>query len=136
MIRNYEKAIHTYESVVSRNGTTKSIRKKMIICYIRTSKIEKALAEFCKLVEEDIMFLTNTDLKAEDCPCAEIISEIENDEIHYEETEKHLAMGILWIYCDLKISLQYFDDYMMKNQNNSELNNAYQIIKAYSQNTN
>lgn len=136
MIRNYTEAVNTYESVIAKSGISKAIRKKMIICYVRIFQIEKALAEFCGLVEEDIAFITNTDLKADDCPCPEIIYEIENDEIHFEAEEKQLALGILWLYCDVKISLKYLDDYLKTNPNNSEVNKAYQIIKTYSQNTN
>ena len=136
MIRNYTEAVNTYESVIAKTGISKAIRKKMIICYVRIYQIEKALAEFCGLVEDDVQFIINTDLTADDCPCPEIISEIENDEINFEGGQKDLAMGILWLYCDVKISLKHLSIYLKSSPNNSELNKAYQIIKAYSQNTN
>jgi hypothetical protein len=136
MIRDFAKAVNTYESLNIKPGISKAIRKKMIICYVRTFQIEKALAEFCRLVEEDITFISKTDLKADDCPCPEIISEIENDEIHFVTPQKDLVMGILWLYCDHKISLKYLDDYLKTNPNDSEVNKACQIIKTYYQNSN
>ena len=136
MIRDFKKAVDAYETVIARTGISKVIRKKMIICYVRTFQIEKALSEFIGLVNEDITFITKTDLRADDCPCPEIIAEIENDEVHFETLEKQLALGILWLYCDIKSSMKYLEIYLKEFPNNLGLNKAYQIMKTYSQNIN
>ncbi|PIP76887.1 MAG: hypothetical protein COW85_11865 [Ignavibacteria bacterium CG22_combo_CG10-13_8_21_14_all_37_15] len=133
LVRDYERAAIAYEAVIDKTSRSKAIRKKIIICYVKTFQMEKALTEFCKLVEEDIHFIINSDLKADDCPYKEIITEIENDEIYFGGDEKNLVLGILWLYCDLQSALKYFDSYFRSNSNNPDLERAYQIIQTYNQ---
>lgn len=109
LIRDYNRAIKTYEKAALSIGITKTIRKKIIICYVKTLELEKALNEFLKLLEEDMDFITNTDINSDDCPCPDIISEVERGEIDFaDQYEKNISLGILWLYCDKKQSLLHF----------------------------
>jgi tetratricopeptide (TPR) repeat protein len=129
MIRNFEKAVKSYESVVFAKSNSKSIRKKMIICYVKTFQVEKAFDEFYKLVEEDIAFITKTNLITDDCPCPDIIAEIERNEIDFKDKyEKLIALGILYLYCDKKESLVHFAKAYQINQRNIHLYKLIQLL--------
>lgn len=129
MIRDFAKAVSNYESLTVKLGVSKSIRKKMIICYLRTFQIEKAFDEFSKLVEEDLSFIIQTDLNADDCPCYDIIAEIERNEIDFKcEYEKLIALGILWLYCDKKESLIHFIQAYQIDQTDSRLHKLILLL--------
>ncbi len=129
MIRNYARAINTYESLAAKSGISKATRKKMIICYVRTFQIEKAFVEFNKLVEEDLSFIIQTDLNADDCPCPDIIAEIERNEIDFKNKyEKLIALGILWLYCDKKESLVHFTKAYQIDQNDIHLHKLILLL--------
>jgi len=136
MIRNFNNAIELYERVVEKNGPTKSIQKKMIICYVKTNQIDKAAEEFSKLVENDVGFIINTDLVNDDCPCSELIYELENDFINLSSSERELALGIIWLYCDKNKSVEFLKEYLSKKPNDFRIAKSLQIIKNYNANSN
>jgi len=131
MIRNYLDATITFEKVIAKGGASKSIRKKIIICYVILFQIEKAIHEFLSLIQEDITFITDTNLQDEDCPCPELISEIEINKINFSDKEKKMALGILWLYCDLDTSLRYFEEYHKEYGQNIKINEIISIIKTF-----
>lgn len=109
LVRNFISAKSIFESLLKKDSSNKLIRKKLIICYITTGEIEKALNLFLSQIKDDIDFLIDTDIHSEDCPCPEIISEIENQEkLFKNEIEKTAALGMLWLYCSLEKSTEYF----------------------------
>lgn len=131
MIRDFEKAADAYETAVSKCGMSSAIRKKMIICYIKTHQMKKALFEFFELVESDIHFLINTDLNSDDCPCPDIISEIERDEINFkDEYERMVALGMLWLYCDIKQSKIHFTKAWKIKQNDERIFQMIQLLNS------
>ncbi len=129
MIRDFAKAVNTYESLTKKPGISKAIRKKMIICYVRTFQIEKAFDDFSKLAEEDLAFIIQTDFNADDCPCPDIIAEIERNEIDFKtKYEKLIALGILWLYCDKKESLSHFTKAYQIDQNDIRLHKLILLL--------
>lgn len=131
MIRDFEKAADAYEIVVSKLGISSTIRKKIIICYIKTHQLKKALTEFFELVHSDIHFLINTDLNSDDCPCPDIISEIERDEINFkDEYERMVALGMLWLYCDIKQSKIHFSRAWKIQQNDERIFQMIQLLNS------
>jgi len=107
--RNFISAKSIYESILDKDSTNKSIRKKLIICDVTTGEIDKALDLFLALIKTDIDFIINTKTDSEDCPCPYIISEIENQEkLFNNEIEITAALGILWLFCSLEKSIVYF----------------------------
>jgi len=110
MIRNYAAAAHEFEAVLAADPHTKPVRKKLIICYVQLGQIPEALELFLGLVEEDTEFIINTDPEADDCPCPELIFEEENGVKPQRGSKTSLAaLGILWLYCDIHKSLEYFE---------------------------
>jgi hypothetical protein len=135
MVRNYLDATITFEKVIARTGASKSIRKKIIVCYVRLFQMEKAIDEFLSLIREDINFIINTNLQDEDCPCPEIISEIGSNKINFSNKEKKIALGILWLYCDLDTSLRYFEEYNKEYGQDNKINEIISIIKTFKNQT-
>lgn len=109
LVRNFISAKSIFERILEKDPINKSIKKKLTICYITSGEIDKALELFLIQIKDDIDFIINTDIKADDCPCPELISEIENQEkLFKNEIEKTIALGILWLYCSLEKSTEYF----------------------------
>ena len=107
--RNFISAESIYERILEKNHANKSIKKKLTLCYITTTQIEKALNLFLSQIKDDIDFVINTNIHSEDCPCPDIIAEIENQEkIFKREIERTAALGMLWLYCSLEKSLEFF----------------------------
>lgn len=136
MIRNFNTAIELYERVVENFGRSSSLQKKMIICYIKTNQIENAKQEFCDLVEKDVEFIMHTEFKNNDCPCSDIIKEIEADLLNLSSPEKDLALGIIWLYCDKNNSIYFLEKYLSKNQYDLRIAKSLQKIKNYIQTSN
>lgn len=114
--RKYSEAINELEETLQKYPTNKSAKKKLIICYVKTGKIFTALGLFEELVMEDVDCIINTDPILDDCPCPEIIYEIENMVAYQDENEKAVALGMLWLYCDLDSSINHFEIIAGKNE--------------------
>ena len=106
--RKYCEAIRELEDSLIKDPSNKSIKKKLIVCNVKTGRVKTALELFEQLIIEDAYFIINTDPILDDCPCPEIIYEIENSSVYVEEKEKEISLGILWLYCDIKHSIKHF----------------------------
>lgn len=112
MTRKYESALDHFEQVIEQHPENIEIRKKIIICYTKTEQLEKAINLFAEIIHENPDYIIDTDFVNDDCPCPELIKNIEN------KLEKNLkdynystfqTLGILWLYCDLKKSIENFE---------------------------
>ncbi len=108
LARKFCEALTELEEALNKDLFNKSIRKKLIICYLKTNRLDKALKLFIQLINEDIDIIINTDPILDDCPCPEIIYELENTLEAEDTNERNIALGILWLYCDLSTSIKYF----------------------------
>ena len=109
LVRNFISARSIFENILEKDSTNKSIIKKLIICRVTTGEIGNALDLFLLLIKTDIDCIINTKTDSEDCPCPEIISEIENQEkLFKNEFEKLASLGMLWLYCSLEKSIELF----------------------------
>lgn len=113
MVRKYCEALAEFEEEYRKDTTNKSVRKKLIICFIKTNRIKEAFEIFIKLVDEDLEFIINTDPIFDDCPCPDIIFELENSIETDTQDKKILALGMLWLFCDIKKSVKYFSELPM-----------------------
>src|SRR5574340_573758 len=86
--RKYCEALRELEESLLKNPSNKSIKKKLIICYVMAGKVYTALELFEQLITEDIYFIINTDPILDDCPCPEIIYEIENSSVYVDVKER------------------------------------------------
>ncbi|MGE5497079.1 MAG: tetratricopeptide repeat protein [Syntrophothermus sp.] len=109
MIRNYLQAKLALEEALLSDPLSKPLRKKLVICYCQTNEIPKALSLFNSLITEDADIIINTDAEAEDCPCNDIVFELEGKlPLSQDKLSDFLILGMLWLYCNVRISLEYF----------------------------
>ena len=54
-------------------------------------------------------FVINTNPEVEDCPCPELVTQLEEGKIErYDKYELFIELGILWLYCSPQRSLENF----------------------------
>ncbi|MEJ2636084.1 MAG: tetratricopeptide repeat protein [Calditrichia bacterium] len=110
LARNYDKAAEYLARAAAKDPGNKGIRRKLIICYTQLGKVDDALSVFLPLVMEDADFIIRTHPVDDDCPCREMVYDMES---RTRSTEKSMGeqiiLGILWLYCDLEKSIQYFE---------------------------
>ena len=132
-LRKYMLAEQTYESLSFPELSSLKIQKKMIICYTQTNKLQKAFNLFAQMIENDVETFLKSNLNADDCPCNDLIFRIENGEIKYEnDLQTFTVLGILWMFCNYKTSLNYFK--MAKNESpaNELIESTLALIEKYS----
>ena len=119
------------ESALLKVPLSKEIRRKLIICHLQCSNINRALELFVPLIEEDIDFIVNSDPIYDDCPCPELVYDLEKQSTSYHDLLYYdLKLGILWLYCDINKSIHYFRKSATKNpvaKKILSLLNAYQL---------
>lgn len=109
MVRNYLQAQEEFEDTLLSDPSNKPLRKKLIICCCQTNNIPKALSLFVSLIKEDADFIINTNTEDEDCPCDDLIFELERKlSLSQVKLTDLIALGILWLYCNIQTSLEYF----------------------------
>lgn len=130
LARNYKQAVENFEYVLSNNPTNKSVRKKLIICYLQTGDLDKAVDIFAKLIKEDIDFIINTDLKEDACPCPELIEKY-GTILPYEQNSNDLKLmlGMLWLYCDVQKSKEFFDVVIKEKPEDEKLKSIVSVIE-------
>ena len=107
--RNYGRAAELLEKALRAEPKNKSIRRKLIICFAQTGHIDKALSAFLSLIKEDIDFIINTDPVDDDCPCPELVFNMEHGNVSDQESiDSTMVLGMLWLYCNLHKSFEYF----------------------------
>jgi len=134
MARKYQEAVKELEPIYLNDPGNKNVSRKLIIGYIQTGKLMKGLELFTSLVKEDISFIVNADPIFDDCPCPEIIKELEpspNDPI---TPDLNIYNGIIWLYCDPKISIKFLKRAITDFPTNKELKEAIGVIKQFIKN--
>jgi hypothetical protein len=110
LARKYSLAAAELDKALSKNPTSKGIRRKLIICEIQKGNINRALNLFTTLVKEDVAFIIDADPIRDDCPCPELVYDMEeqfND--NKDSIDYYLKLAMIWLYCDVNKSLHYFN---------------------------
>lgn len=109
LARRYAQACSVYEKVLQKRPKDKNLRRKLIICYTQIGEIKKALDIFISCLEDDVECITKIDPVAEDCPCPELVTDLEQKLANnLNSLDFHLMLGMLWLYCDIDKSIDYF----------------------------
>ncbi len=133
LARKFVEAEPELEAIVAKDPANKSARKKLIICYSQNHKIDEALDLFGNLISDDIEFVIDTDIIADDCPCPELVTAIEeSDNYKFNYTEKLKVAGMLWLYCNFEKSFEYFKKLSTVLPNDRQINSILEIYKSYS----
>jgi pentatricopeptide repeat protein len=110
LARNYTRAAELLEVALRGDPKNKGIRRKLIISYAQTGQVEKARDVFLSLIKEDIDFIINTDPVDDDCPCPELVFEMERGLENFRESYNYtITLGMFWLYCNLHKSYEYFN---------------------------
>lgn len=129
--RNFLKAKEAYETVLLRDPQNDFVKKRLIICYTQSGEIDKAFDLFYEIVKKDIDILITTDIIRDDCPCPELLSKYGNvkpDEESSRDTK--LMLGMLWLYCDAEMSLEFFDSLAKEDTTNFKFVEVMNKIKS------
>jgi len=129
MARNYKEAVRALELVYLKESSNKSVRRKLIIGYTQTGKLKKALDLFLSLVQEDVGFIINADPIFDDCPCSEIEKQLIYSPKDNLSPDINIYNGILWLYCDPKISVKFLKKAMIDFPENVGIKESIKIIK-------
>jgi len=132
MARKYSLAEPILESCLRKYPGNKSIRKKLIVCYTQTGNLDTALSSFLSLIKEDIEYIINTDPVEDDCPCPELIYDLENSGKQFVDLMlEYGKLGILWLYCDINKSIYYFKKALEINPSETKLKSIHVIIQNH-----
>jgi len=130
LTRKYNLAAKEMEESIFPVDNNKLIIKKLIICYTQINKPSEALDLFLEIIKTDIDTIIKTDLNSDDCPCFELIERIKCDFVKYEdEFTKSYILGILFLYCNIKQSLDYFKAAGGIDASNKKIKNIIKILK-------
>ena len=130
LLRDYVQALAHYEVVLSKGMASTFLRKRAIVCYIQTRQVDQALPLFANLIAEDIGCIIGHDNEQEGCPCPEIIQEYESRMTGSPSQNDLTAMGMLWLYCESKQSLQWFDRAVQQEPHNPYLKSLVTILSS------
>ena len=131
LARNYSGAAHELEKVLREDLKNKAIRRKLIVCYIQIGDIQKALSLFLALVKEDIDFIINTNPIDDDCPCPELVYKSEKFlPDNRNSLDFHLMLGMLWLYCDISKSIEYFEKAHVLQPQNPNIKSVLALLNS------
>jgi tetratricopeptide (TPR) repeat protein len=134
MARNYRAAQDEFELAIKKDPTLNRLKKKLIICYTQTGKVKQAIDLFIELISEHIELIIDTDPIRDDCPCPDLVEQIEKlKDSHTNSLDYHLILGIVWLYCDVNKSIEYFIKARQLEPADPRINKTIQIIENYLQ---
>lgn len=131
--RDFSQAIDAYSKAFG-NNIPNSVLKKLIICHIIKGDISIAKEYFLKLLKEDPLIIINTDINDEDCPCPELINSLEEKFYQTKSREDIVNLAMLWLYCDVEKSLDYFKKASKEKADNSFTQKSIKIINQFTLN--
>lgn len=109
IINNYEEAAKEYKIAFSKSPKNYFIAQRLIICYLKLNETNKATELFEQFLSKNKTQTKDDFLNEENCPCKEMIYFFEHEKNKLNEIERETALGILWYYCDKKVSKKYFN---------------------------
>ncbi len=137
LARNYENAAMNFQHELQIDPINKSVRKKLIICYTQIGNIQKAFENFYQLVKEDIDYIIETDLIADDCPCVELTDRYGNILPYENESyDLKLMLAMLWLYCNAEKSIDFFKRILVENPGDSRIKEIASLIEEKIKSTN
>jgi hypothetical protein len=103
----------------------------MILCEIFLGESESALKHLLTILKENPDFIIKTDVDDEDCPCRDLICQLESRPGYSPENNSTiLSMSILWLYCSIEKSLYYLD-MLTANYSTLQIQEFKEIIHNY-----
>lgn len=130
MARKYPEALLELLPCFYDNPKNNFIKRKLIICYTQVGKINEAFDLFVDLVKGNITAITSIDPAKDDCPCPELVNNIEEFAIP-ETLDYYVLAGMLWLYCDPGHSLKYFETAERISPESKKIQDVILSIKSF-----
>jgi tetratricopeptide (TPR) repeat protein len=132
MARNYGEAQKYLLPAYERDSSNKLVKRKLVICFFMTGNVQKAFDFFFELISEDIEYITKADPISDDCPCHEIIRELNLENLpEAHQFEQLVLRGIIWLFCNPKQSLTFFEKAYKLEPQNVKVSQTLNIIQQY-----
>lgn len=132
LARKYLLATRELEDALKKQPQNKVIRRKLVICNAQCGELERALDLFVALIEEDIEVIVKSDPIFDDCPCPELVYDLESQIDSYQNLLTYnLKLGIFWLYCDINKSIHYFNEYQRLKPHNEQVEKILAILNSY-----
>jgi tetratricopeptide (TPR) repeat protein len=110
MARNYIKAATVFRDVLKEDPENTNANKKLIISLTQIGKFTQAVDQFYDFILEHVDAILSTDPEKDDCPCPELVKNLEHLTKHGSESfTTYETLGILWLYCDINKSIENFE---------------------------
>lgn len=122
--RRFKDATTQFERSLLLAPNNSEVKKKLIVCYIQQNELKLALKLFTDLISDNIEIILISDPVKDECPCQQIICDINNSASKLDESKKNAMLGMLWLYCDVLKSRKYFGKLL----ENEPSNETYQTI--------
>ncbi len=136
LARKYSQAADNLELALKKDPQNLDIKRKLVICFTQIGQIDKALSIFISILRKNVEFIINTDPLGDDCPCPELVQEMEKMLCENRHSlDYQLIMGMLWLYCSLEKSLQYFLRAQQILPENQEVNTILKILNNHNKKT-
>ena len=137
MARNYLGAANAFQEVLKEDPSNINARKKLIIAFTQIGKFTQAVDLFTKFISENIDRILETDPIKDDCPCPELVHNLEHLSTHGSESfTTYETLGILWLYCDINKSIEYFKKALALKPKDDNVNGILILLnKKLSENT-
>jgi tetratricopeptide (TPR) repeat protein len=137
MARNYLGAANAFQEVLKEDPSNIIARKKLIIAFTQIGKYTQAVDLFTKFISENIDRILETDPIKDDCPCPELVHNLEHLSTHGSESfTTYETLGILWLYCDINKSIEYFKKALALKPKDDNVNGILILLnKKLSENT-
>lgn len=130
MTRNYLGAAHAFQNVLKDDPTNINANKKLIISLTQIGKFEQAMELFSEFIVKNINRIIETDPVKDDCPCPELVKNLELFTKHGSESfTLYETLGILWLYCDINKSIEYFEKSLQLKPMDEKVNSILVILK-------
>jgi len=130
LARQFDKAIPYLEQAPLKNPSEDKIRKRLIICYIQVGRIRQAFSIFYEIVRRDARIISETDIYYDDCPCTELIPYwLRKMAEAGEDPEILKILAMLFLYCDVDKSIEYFDKVRFRNKESAKITTILKKLK-------
>lgn len=132
LVRNFKEAQIEYEKALLNNPSNDLIKKKLIICYVLLGKPEKSLELFITLLSTRKEIFDIPDPLLDERLCLDIIGEYENGLREVLDAEEyHIGRGILWFFCDLRVSMEHFRKAARLDFANHKMRRVLHLLQKY-----
>ena len=129
MARNYIRAATVFRDVLKDDPNNTNARKKLIISLTQIGKYTQAIDQFSEFINKNIDVIIETDPEKDDCPCPELVQNLEHLTKHGSESfTTYETLGILWLYCDIYRSIEYFKKAAELKPNDEQVNTILSIL--------